>query len=120
MMNYSLEMVDRKRYVKSYFQVDYCSRFPLVQASDTDNHCITMLLHVYCTYLYFEWAQVGIDVCITYRRYHVKPDSSPLVSPDCVAKIACRFCIISDKAKSFAETFYKNYYFDNSSNSTQP
>lgn len=31
--------------------------------------------------------------------------------------MALRFCILSDKAQLFAETFHVNYYFDNSNNS---
>ena len=34
-----------------------------------------------------EWAQVGIDVYIPYRKYQVKPHSSPLFSAACAAAI---------------------------------
>ena len=37
-----------------------------------------------------EWAQVGIDVYIPHRKYHVKPHASPWFSTDCAAAIAHR------------------------------
>ena len=37
-----------------------------------------------------EWVQVGIDVYILYRKYQVKPQSSPLFSAACAAAIVHR------------------------------
>ena len=37
-----------------------------------------------------EWVQVGIDVCIPHRKYHIKPHSSPWFSGACAAAIAHR------------------------------
>ena len=37
-----------------------------------------------------EWVQVGIDVYISYRKYHFKPHSSPWFSPACAAAIVHR------------------------------
>ena len=34
-----------------------------------------------------EWAQVGIDVYVPYRKYQVKPHSSPWFSAACAAAI---------------------------------
>ena len=37
-----------------------------------------------------EWVQVGIDVYIPHRKYHVKPHSSPSFSAACAAAIVHR------------------------------
>ena len=37
-----------------------------------------------------EWVQVGIDVCILHRKYHVKPHSIPWFSAACAGAIAHR------------------------------
>ena len=44
---------------------------------------------------FWKWVQVGIDVYIPYRKYQVKPHSSPWFSATCAAAIAYRnhlFC----------------------------
>ena len=37
--------------------------------------------------IFCEWVQVGVDVYISYRKYQVKPHSSPLFSVACAAAI---------------------------------
>ena len=39
-----------------------------------------------------EWVQIGIDVYIPYRKYQVKPHSSPWCSAACAAAIVHRNC----------------------------
>ena len=39
---------------------------------------------------YFEWVQVGIDLCIPHCKYQVKPHSSPSFSDACAAAIVHR------------------------------
>ena len=39
---------------------------------------------------FYEWVQVGTDVCIPYRKYQVKPHSSPSFSAACTAAIVHR------------------------------
>ena len=39
---------------------------------------------------FWKWVQVGIDVYIPYRKYQVKPHSSPWFSATCAAAIAHR------------------------------
>ena len=36
---------------------------------------------------FWKWVQVGIDVYIPYRKYQVKPHSSPWFSATCAAAI---------------------------------
>ena len=56
-----------------------------------------------------EWLQVGIDVYIPYRKYQVKPDSSPWFSEPCATAIVPRnhfFCLYQkDKSSAFKEMF---------------
>ena len=49
-----------------------------------------------------EWAQIGIDVYISHRKYQAKPHSSPWFSAACAAAIDHRnhFCCLYQKDKS--------------------
>ena len=40
---------------------------------------------------FFEWVQVGIDVCIPHRKYQVNLHSSPWFSAACAAFFVCTF-----------------------------
>ena len=59
---------------------------------------------------FFEWVQVGIDVYIPHRKYHVKPHSSPWFSAACAAAIVHRnhfFCLYQQKKSSESKAKFR-------------
>ena len=64
-------------------------------------------ISLYCPYAaaieFWEWVQVGIDVYIPHRTYHIKAHSSPWWSATCAAAIVHRnhfFCLFQQNKYS--------------------
>ena len=59
---------------------------------------------------FFEWDEVGIDVCIPYRKYQVKPYSSPWFSAASTAAIVHRnnfFCLYQKDKSSESKVKFR-------------
>ena len=57
-----------------------------------------------------EWAQLGIDVYIPHRKYQVKPNSFPWLSPACAAAIVHRnnvFCLYQQNKSSESKVKFR-------------
>ena len=82
-----------------YFQVDGDDHLRDVPWEDIFRLSASPAAGEFC-----DWVQVGIDLCISHKKYQVKPDSSPWFSAACAAAIVHRnwFFRLYQKDKSSA------------------
>ena len=71
-------------------------------------------ISLYCPYAaaieFWEWVQVGIDVYIPHRKYHIKAHSSPWWSATCAAAIVHRnhfFCLFQQNKYSESKVKFR-------------